>query len=380
MSKSKARAVIWDMDGVIADTAPYHMKAWQEVFQKRQVAYTEEDFKRNFGKRNDTIIKNILGGNIPQSEIDSIGSEKEQRFRQKARHNLKPLPGAIELITSLKEHDFDIALASSAPVENIQLIIRELGIENYFQAIISGKEVAEGKPSPLGFLLAAEKLGVEPENCIVIEDAIAGVAAAKRAGMHCLAVTNSHPRTSLKEADLVVDTLEAVTVEGLEQFLRCQKERTSEVKMERSLVLIKPDAMQRGLAMTIIARLERQGLKLAAIKMLQMDKALAEKHYAVHRDKPFFNGLVNYIASTPIIAAVFEAEQAVEIIRKIMGPTDPAKAEAGTIRGDFGLDIERNTIHGSDSTQTAETEIKLFFAADEIFNYDRKADTQVTES
>ena len=150
--------------------------------------------------------------------------------------------------------------------------------------------------------------------------------------------------------------------------------------MERSLVLIKPDAMQRGLAITIISRLERQGFKLVAIKMLQMDKALAEEHYAVHRDKPFFNGLVNYITSTPIIAAVFEGEQIVEIIRKIMGPTDPSKAEAGTIRGDFGLDIERNAIHGSDSTKTAETEIRLFFAANEIFDYARKVDTQLTES
>ena len=139
--------------------------------------------------------------------------------------------------------------------------------------------------------------------------------------------------------------------------------------MERSLVLIKPDAMQRGLTGTIISRLEGQGLKLVALKMLHLDKALAQKHYAVHSDKPFFESVVNDISSTPIIAAVFEGEGAVEAIRKIMGATDPAKAEAGTIRGDFGLDIERNTVHGSDSVETAEKEIKLFFSEDEIFNY-----------
>jgi len=139
--------------------------------------------------------------------------------------------------------------------------------------------------------------------------------------------------------------------------------------MERSLVLIKPDAMQRRLVGTIITRLEGQGLKLVAIKMLHLDKALAKQHYAIHKDKPFFDGLVNYISSTPIIAAVFEGEGAVEVIRKIMGATDPAKAEAGTIRGDFGLDIGRNVIHGSDSVETAEEEIKLFFSEDEIFNY-----------
>jgi nucleoside-diphosphate kinase len=137
--------------------------------------------------------------------------------------------------------------------------------------------------------------------------------------------------------------------------------------MERSLVLIKPDAMQRGLAGTIISRLEKQELKLVALKMLHMDRALAERHYAIHRDKPFFNGLVNYIGSAPIIALIFEGKRAVEVIRKAMGATDPAQAEAGTIRGDFGLDIGRNVVHGSDSVETAEEEIKLFFSEDEIF-------------
>ncbi len=139
--------------------------------------------------------------------------------------------------------------------------------------------------------------------------------------------------------------------------------------MEKSLVLIKPDAMQRSLAGTIITRLEKQGLKLVAIRMLHLDKALARRHYAIHKDKPFFNGLVDYISSTPIVASVFEGEGAIAIIRKTMGATDPAKAEAGTIRGDFGVDIEHNSVHGSDSVETAEKEIKLFFSEDEIFNY-----------
>jgi len=139
--------------------------------------------------------------------------------------------------------------------------------------------------------------------------------------------------------------------------------------MERSLVLIKPDAMQRNLVGTIISRFEEQGLKLVALKMLHMDKALAERHYAIHAGKAFFKDLVNYITSTPIIAAVFEAEGAVEKIRGLMGATDPAKAEPSTIRKDFGLDILRNVVHGSDSIKTAEKEIKLFFTEDEILNY-----------
>ena len=219
MSTSKTKAVIWDMDGVIADTGPYHFSAWQEVFQKRGVDFTEDDFRRKFGQRNDTIIRNTLGEGISQSEIDAIASDKERNFRQRVRHNIKSLPGAIKLITSLKEHGFSMALASSAPMENIQLVIRGLGIESYFQAIVSGREVKEGKPSPQGFLLAAQKLGVKPKNCIVIEDAIAGITAAKRAGMRCLAVANTHPRKSLTEADLIVDTLEAVSISDLEGLL-----------------------------------------------------------------------------------------------------------------------------------------------------------------
>jgi nucleoside-diphosphate kinase len=149
--------------------------------------------------------------------------------------------------------------------------------------------------------------------------------------------------------------------------------------MERSLVLIKPDAMERGLAGTILGRLEGIGLKLVAVKMLHMDKALARRHYAVHIGKPFFERLVNYISSAPIIAAVFEGEQAVKVIRNAMGATDPAKSEPGTIRGDFGLDIEHNTVHGSDSVETAREEIKLFFSENEIFDYHREIKSSATE-
>ena len=120
---------------------------------------------------------------------------------------------------SLSEHGIKVALASSAPIENIRLVTQSLGINDYFQAIVSGRDVAEGKPSPQVFLLAAQKLGVEPKHCIVIEDAIAGVSACKRAGMRCIAVTNTHPRESLTEADHIVDTLEAVSVHDLEELI-----------------------------------------------------------------------------------------------------------------------------------------------------------------
>jgi nucleoside-diphosphate kinase len=147
--------------------------------------------------------------------------------------------------------------------------------------------------------------------------------------------------------------------------------------MERSLVLIKPDAIQRGLAGEIISRLERKGLKIVAMKMLHMDKTLAQRHYAIHKGKAFFDDLVNFITSSPVIAIVFQGENAVKIIRQMMGETDPAKAHSGTIRGDFGIDIGHNLVHGSDSLENASKEIDLFFLAEEIFDYERELDTWI---
>ena len=137
--------------------------------------------------------------------------------------------------------------------------------------------------------------------------------------------------------------------------------------MERSLVLIKPVAMGTGRGGAIISRLEKMGLRVVGLKMLHMDKALAHRHYAAHEGKPFFEDLVDYMTSAPIMAITFEGEGAVEAIRKEMGATDPSKAESGTIRADFGLDIRRNAVHGSDSVAAAEKETRLFFTDDELF-------------
>ena len=150
--------------------------------------------------------------------------------------------------------------------------------------------------------------------------------------------------------------------------------------MEKSLVLIKPDAVQRGLAGKIIDRIERRGLRIAAMKMLRMDKELASRHYGIHKDKPFFNSLVDFITSGPIVAIVFEGPQAVEVIRQTMGSTNSAKAAAGTIRGDFGVDLQQNLVHGSDSLENAAKEIAIFFKPEEILDYKRDIDRWVTES
>ncbi len=148
--------------------------------------------------------------------------------------------------------------------------------------------------------------------------------------------------------------------------------------MEKTLILVKPDGVQRCLAGEILSRLEKRGLKIVALKMLRMDRALAEKHYAVHREKPFFTDLVNFITSGPIVAAVLEGEKAVESSRQTMGATDPKKAAPGTIRADLGINMEHNLIHGSDSAENAATEIAIFFRPEEILSYTREIDRWLT--
>ncbi|MBI2851865.1 MAG: beta-phosphoglucomutase family hydrolase [Chloroflexi bacterium] len=220
MSKNNEKAVLWDLDGVIVDTAPFHLKSWQNTFGKRGIKYTQEEFKRTFGQRNETIIPSVLGRPASEAEVKEIVDEKEASFRSMARKGAKPFPGAVALIKEMAQRGVKTALVTSTPVENIRLLLDALGIFDLFQVRISAEDVTEGKPSPQGFLLAAQKLAVKPGNCVVIEDAVAGVAAAKRAEMHCVAVTNTHPRRRLKEADLIVETLEELTVDKLLGLIR----------------------------------------------------------------------------------------------------------------------------------------------------------------
>ena len=148
---------------------------------------------------------------------------------------------------------------------------------------------------------------------------------------------------------------------------------------QRTLVLIKPDGVQRGLIGPILGRLERRGLKLIGLKLIQVDDALARRHYAEHLEKPFFASLHGFITSSPLVAAAFEDERAVQIVRAAMGSTDPADAAPGTIRGDFAVDLGRNVIHGSDSPESGEREVALFFSEDELLDWSRGAEPWIRE-
>ncbi|SEH13923.1 nucleoside-diphosphate kinase [Thermoleophilum album] len=131
--------------------------------------------------------------------------------------------------------------------------------------------------------------------------------------------------------------------------------------MERTLILVKPDAFARGLTGEIIARFERKGLKIVAIKSMQLDRETAERHYAEHREKPFFGELVDFITSGPLVALVLSGERAIEAARQVIGATDPLAAAPGSIRGDFALSVQNNLVHGSDSPESAEREVAIFF-------------------
>jgi nucleoside-diphosphate kinase len=149
--------------------------------------------------------------------------------------------------------------------------------------------------------------------------------------------------------------------------------------MEQTLIILKPDAVQRGLVGPILTRLEQRGLKLAGLKMMQIDDALARRHYAVHEGKPFFASLVQYITSSPSVVAVFVGNDVIQTVRNTVGATKPSAAAMGTIRGDFGLEVGRNLIHASDSPENGEQEVALFFRPEELITWKRDVDTWIYE-
>jgi nucleoside-diphosphate kinase len=149
--------------------------------------------------------------------------------------------------------------------------------------------------------------------------------------------------------------------------------------MERTLILVKPDGVQRGLMGEIIGRFERRGLKLTGMKFIQMSRDLAERHYAVHQGRSFYDDLVNYITSGPVVAMTWEGKDAIKAARNTIGATNPAEAGAGTIRGDLGMEIGRNLVHGSDSAENGIKEVSLFFSEDELVSWKRVTEDWIRE-
>lgn len=213
-------AALFDLDGVIVDSSQFHYESWVKLGEEVGFAMTPEFFRKTFGQRNDAIIKQLVP-NATDEQIARWGERKEELYREVARGRLVPLPGAMELIRGLKELGFKLAIASSTPRVNIAFAMEQLNLGELFDDFVGAEDVKRGKPDPEVFLKAAQKVGVPPENCVVFEDAVAGVIAAKRGGMKCVAVTTTNPRSALEEAgaDLVVDSLTEVTPEQVARLL-----------------------------------------------------------------------------------------------------------------------------------------------------------------
>lgn len=206
------QAVIWDLDGVIIDSADEHRRAWQRLAREDGITFTDADFWATFGKRNDDIIPAFWGSISPQ-RLQALAGRKEQYFREYIREAAAPLPGSMELMRGLHEAGFPQALASSTPIENIQLIKVLLNLDHYLSALVTGESVAHGKPAPDIFLQAASELDMPPSVCLVIEDAVAGVQAALAAGMRCISVAGERDLPGLRAADLVVKNLTEIDVQ-----------------------------------------------------------------------------------------------------------------------------------------------------------------------
>jgi beta-phosphoglucomutase len=216
--------VIWDVDGTLVDTAEMHFDAWKRTCKELQRDFTRADFAATFGRRNPEIMKELFGNRFNPSEVEEIGKRKEDYYRDAVRqHGVTLLPGVAPLLEGLRKDDFRQAIGSSAPRENIDLILQLTSTSCYFLGISSSEDTQRGKPDPQVFLIAAERIGVAPEHCVVFEDAVAGVEAARNGGMRCIAVTfvGHHPAAKLRAAgaDRVVGTLEEVSAEDVRRLV-----------------------------------------------------------------------------------------------------------------------------------------------------------------
>jgi HAD superfamily hydrolase (TIGR01509 family) len=224
------RGVIWDLDGVLADTTAAHFHAWTTALAAREIPFDRPRFARVFGMNNVDTLSELLGRTPTQEELTGIADRKEHIFRQHAGRLVRPVPGAIRLLDELDRAGWLQGVASSAPRENIDLLVDTFGIRRYFAAILSGDGLPAGKPDPLLFLMAAEALRLPPERCVVVEDAPAGVEAARRAGMRCIAVATTRPREALGPGPVFAD-LQSVTEATFSDVLRLGPgtERTQQV-------------------------------------------------------------------------------------------------------------------------------------------------------
>jgi HAD superfamily hydrolase (TIGR01509 family) len=217
IANNSARAVLWDVDGTLVDSAEYHWLTWREALAREHYALTRAQFESTFGQRNDTILRGYFGADFPTTEIERIAETKETLYRELIRtRGIEPLPGVRDWLARLQADGWRQCIASSAPRLNVEAIMSALGIEEYFQAFASAEEVARGKPHPDIFLAAARKVNVNPSRAVVVEDAPAGLEGARRAGCHTVGVLSTH---ATLEADIVVKTLAELHLDTFDRLV-----------------------------------------------------------------------------------------------------------------------------------------------------------------
>ena len=223
MPEKNPPAAIWDVDGTLVDTAEMHFQAWDALTRDLNLPFTRADFNATFGWRNPEIIRKLYGTRFSAAEVAQLGDRKEELYRAAAARGVSLLPGVGPLLEGLHAAGFKQAVGSSAPRANLDLILQRTDTARYFDAIVSMEDTQRGKPDPQVFLTAAAKLGVAPARCVVLEDAVAGVQAARAGGMKCIAVrfVGHHSEAALRAAgaDLVVPTLEQVSVPIVRQII-----------------------------------------------------------------------------------------------------------------------------------------------------------------
>jgi beta-phosphoglucomutase family hydrolase len=214
---SVARAVLWDMDGTLIDSEELHWAAWRNTMANEGIPITREQFLASFGQRNDSILPRWLGAAATPERIEKIADAKEELYRQLVRSDgISPLPGVADWLHRLHEQGWLQAIASAAPRANVEVVLESLSVAHFFQGIVSAEDVHKGKPDPEVYLTAAMRVGASADRCIVVEDAVAGIEGARRAGMRSIGVSHNGTRLA---ADVAVKSLDLLGADAFERLL-----------------------------------------------------------------------------------------------------------------------------------------------------------------
>lgn len=211
--------VIFDMDGTMIDNMPYHHEAFRKLHKRHNVPMAEDFLPRTSGKTNNDIMPMIFGEGLSAEKIAELAHEKESLYRELYRPHMRPVKGLSELLEALKAEGIPMCVGSSAPDENIDMVLDGLNLRGYFEAVINSSQITEGKPNPEVFLKAAEAMHLAPEQCVVVEDAVLGVEAARNAGMAVVAIATMVPPEQLQDADMVIKDFTEVNVYTFENLL-----------------------------------------------------------------------------------------------------------------------------------------------------------------